>query len=387
MLGWELPPHNSGGLGVACFYMARALAQEGVEIDFILPSSEDYSSIDFMNIHNVKTGKTLKKSQKTAYSNNTAEIQVQQNEIAKKMKELASQNDYDAIHCHDWLTMEAGIEAKKILQKPLIAHIHATEFDRAGGGRGNTLIHEIEEQGLLMADKIIAVSKFTKDLIVKEYKIPSDKIEVIHNSLDLASISDISLDDLNYKYLELMQSRGYKIVTTIGRLTVQKGLNFFIEAAEKALKIDPKLLFVLGGDGEQRDELIELAAAKNISENVIFTGFIRGSQWRELYNVADIFVMSSVSEPFGLTALEAAAHNNAIILTKQTGVSERLKSVMLYDFWDTDKLADEITNIAKSPALHDELAENAGIEFDKFSWKNAAEEIIGHYHKLGVKNA
>jgi glycosyltransferase involved in cell wall biosynthesis len=390
MLGWELPPHNSGGLGVACYQMAKALNRRGVEIDFVLPSEQDYSEIDFMTVHAVKNRRivteSISETQVTnplnPYSDDTDSIvKIQKNYIGY-IEKLLSDNDYDAIHAHDWLTMEAGVRAKRISGKPLIVQVHATEFDRSGGGRGNQLIHDIEEQGLLMADRIIAVSQLTKDLIVREYGIPADKIEVIHNAVDRSELEKIPPTAEHYNYLRFMREQGYMIIGTIGRLTLQKGLTFLLEAARKALTIYPKMIFVIAGNGEQRDELLELTAAYGIVENVVFTGFVRGCQWRELFSESDVFVMSSISEPFGLTALEAAAHEDALILTKQSGVSERLRNIYLYDFWDTDRLADQLVNLAISPALLTTMQTEAAIEFDKYSWTEAAEFFERAYRRV-----
>lgn len=390
MLGWELPPYNSGGLGVACYQMAKALNNRGIEIDFVLPSNEDYSEIDFMKVHAVKIGKKSSLQRKifkgnshiNPYTSDHRLVRRAQESYIEYIEKLLEDNSYDAIHAHDWLTMEVGVRAKEISGKPLIVQVHATEFDRAGGGHGNPLIHEIEEQGLLMADRIIAVSQLTKNMIVKNYHIPADKIEVIHNSIDIAELEKTTIKDEHYDYLRFMKNRGYKVVSTLGRLTVQKGLAFFLEAAKKTIDLYPKVLFMVAGDGEQRDELLELTAKYGVVDKVIFTGFVRGAQMRELYAITDIFVMSSVSEPFGLTALEAAAHHDSLILTKTSGVAERLRNVLLYDFWDTNKLADDIVNLAISPALLSTMKEAARNEFSNYSWDSAAELFEREYSRV-----
>jgi glycosyltransferase involved in cell wall biosynthesis len=392
MLGWELPPHNSGGLGVACFHMAKALSQKGVDIDFVLPSDQDYSAIDFMKVHPVPSlepVKVIKKPGKkyiemherlNPYTGDYHVIRSAQDRYIDYIEELVAENDYEAIHAHDWLTMEAGMRAKKASGVPLIVQVHATEFDRAGGGDGNPLIHEIEYNGLMMADRIIAVSKLTKDLIVKKYAIPADKIEVVHNSLAHDEFEKTPVDGDNYNYVQFMKSLGYMIVGIGGtRLTVQKGLTFLLQGFKKALDIYPKMILVLSGDGEQRNELLEMIASLGITENVVLTGFVRGAKWREVYLEADVFVMSSVSEPFGITALEAAATDTAVVLTKQSGVAEQLHNVLLYDFWDTDRLADDLINLALSPALQNSLKENVAKEFTKYSWGHAADKFIREY--------
>jgi len=287
----------------------------------------------------------------------------------------------DAIHAHDWLTIEAGIKAKEITGAPLVVHVHATEFDRAGG-YGNPLVHEIEEQGLLMADRIIAVSEITKGLIVHRYRIPADKVEVMHNAFDASVMAGYNYDDQTYKYLEYLKGEGYTVAATITRFTVQKGLIHFMRAAARASERYDRLVFLLAGDGEQRDELLRLSADLGIADKVFFTGFVRGQRWRDAYTVADIFVMSSVSEPFGLTALEAAHHDNALIISKQSGVGEVLSHIFRYDFWDIDRLADQMIAIAASNGLKQTLKVNVKREYTRLSWDDVASRCLAMYRRL-----
>lgn len=394
MLGWELPPHNSGGLGVACYHMARALANRNVAIDFVLPYQAEHPDIDWMNIH-AATDVTVRdeydeRSPSTlAYSESFDDIRVLQRQYLRKVEELVRSTQPDAIHAHDWLTMEAGIRARELTDAPLIVHVHATEFDRSGSNDGNPLIHEIEYQGLMMADRIIAVSNATKAIIIHKYGIPADKIEVVHNALDLDQFynSDYHYDRHTYKYIEELRSEGYTVVSTVTRFTIQKGLAHLVKAAARACEKYDKFVFLLAGDGEQRDELIRLAADHGIGDKVVFTGFVRGKQWRDVYNVSDIFVMSSVSEPFGLTALEAAHHGNALIITKQSGVSEVLDSIYRYDFWDVDRLADQLVGIATSSVLRHSLKENVAREYSRITWADVAEQCLSTYHKARRKVA
>lgn len=387
MLGWELPPHNSGGLGVACYHMAKALANRDVAIDFVLPYRAEHPDIDWMNIH-AATDVTVRdeydeRSPSTlAYSESFDDIRVLQRQYIRKVEELVRDRQPDAIHAHDWLTMEAGIRARELTDAPLIVHVHATEFDRSGSNDGNPLIHEIEYQGLVMADRIIAVSNATKAIIVHKYGIPADKIEVVHNAIDLDQFynSDYHYDRHTYKYIEELRDEGYTVVSTVTRFTIQKGLAHLVRAAARACEKYDKFVFLLAGDGEQRDELIRLAADHGIGDKVVFTGFVRGKQWRDVYNVSDIFVMSSVSEPFGLTALEAAHHGNALIITKQSGVSEVLDSIYRYDFWDTDRLADQLVGIATSSVLRHSLKNNVKREYARITWADVAEKCLGLYH-------
>lgn len=380
MLGWELPPYNSGGLGVACFHMAKALSEAGADIDFVLPASApEHEGVDFMKVSKVSSLSSSPKQIPNAYENqNIDAIRSIQKKYISHVVDKISRDRPDVIHAHDWLTIEAGMAAKQLSHVPLVVHVHATEYDRAGGKNGNPIIHEIEQAGLLMADKIIAVSQLTKNLIVKHYGIPADKVEVIHNSIDQASHEVITYSD-HYAYLQDMRKEGYVIVSTLGRLTIQKGLAHFLRAAARASHLYDKFLFVIAGDGEQRDELIRLSADYGIADKVLFTGFVRGEAWRQLYAVTDIFVMSSVSEPFGLTALEAAAHDTAVIITKQSGASEVLRNILRYDYWDEIKLADQLINIAVSPALQHDLGQGAYDEFRKMSWSTVASRCLLTY--------
>lgn len=399
MLGWELPPYNSGGLGVACYHLAKALAGHGADIDFVLPYKAEYDDPTFMKVvtalpHAVTS--TIVSELPSAYYGtcsacSTSEscphvdlsgIRELQRLYIDYVDSYVREQKPTVIHAHDWLTLEAGVRAKELTGAPLIAHVHATEFDRAASGYGNPLIHEIELHGLLAADRIVAVSEATKRIIVSRYHIPADKIDVIHNSSEklTANVVDAHL----YTYLDTMKQEGYLVVATIGRLTIQKGLTYFLRAAAEASSRFERFIFVIAGDGDQRDELISLSADLGIADKVVFTGFVRGKAWRDIYSLADVFVMSSVSEPFGLTALEAAQHDTAIALTKQSGVGEILSSVLRYDYWDTTRLADQLVNLATSTSLRDELADDVAIEFSHMSWDKVAKRFMEQYERLKV---
>ncbi len=397
MLGWELPPHNSGGLGVACYQMSKALAQQGADIDFVVPYQATHPGINFMRIHGATPLTPLERYGLGAYDSKTflgrslteadAEDLTDMRGVQKRyiafVEAFVEHTTPDAIHAHDWLTMEAGMRAKELTGSPLIVHVHATEFDRSGTENGNPLVHEIEQAGLLMADRIIAVSNITKNIIVRKYHIPADKVEVIYNAIDVAALNDgYQYDSRTYRYLEALKQEGYTIVSTITRFTIQKGLTHFIRAAARASEKYDKLAFLLAGDGEQRDELIALVAELGIADKVFFTGFVRGKQWRDAYSVSDVFVMSSVSEPFGLTALEAAHHDNALIISRQSGVGEVLHSIFRYDFWDIDRLADQMVGIAASSSLGDALKQDVKHEYTRLSWTDVARDCLRIYAHL-----
>lgn len=397
MLGWELPPHNSGGLGVACYHLSKALALQGATIDFVVPYSAYHPKTEFMTVHGATRLDPLDRNGLTAaYSSryvdegseeidsmsDLTDMRSVQRRYVRYVERLVKKKRPEVIHAHDWLTMEAGMRAKELTSAPLVVHVHATEFDRSGELSGNPIVHEIEYQGLMMADRIIAVSEITRKIIIERYSIPGDKIEVMHNAIDVNDLGAYEYDRRTYKYLEHLKTESYTVVSVVTRFTVQKGLTHFIRAAAKACEKHHKLVFLFAGDGEQRDELIQLSADLGIADKVFFSGFVRGKQWRDAYNVADIFVLSSVSEPFGLTALEAAHHDTALIISKQSGVGEVLNNVFRYNFWDVDVLADQLVGIAASPALMKELKQNVKKEYARISWQSVAERCLDMYEDM-----
>lgn len=396
MLGWELPPHNSGGLGVACLHLSKALAKQGADIDFVVPYEADHQ-VTHMKVLSATHIDPLFRYGGSAYESKRIEEKMYKAFRSEEMMSLRDiQKCYcefverylmefkpDFVHAHDWLTYEAGVLAKKNFGIPLVAHVHATEYDRSGMEGGNPLIHEIEREGLMWADRIIAVSQATKDIIVARYGIPADKIDVAYNGFDTSAYDDdYYYDKTNYRYLEMLKSKGYTVVSTVGRFTLQKGLYHMMRAAARAISKHKKFVFLFAGDGEQKEELMRLSADLGISANVLFTGFIRGKQLRDVYSVSDVFVMSSVSEPFGLTALEAAHHGNALVITKQSGVGEILRSIMRYDFWDEDKLADSLVGIAESNALSENLKNGVKREYTRISWDDVAKKCIEVYDEV-----
>lgn len=394
MLGWELPPHNSGGLGVACYQLSRALSNQGVDIDFVLPYDAPHN-IDFMKVTPAMPIAAEKLANLGgAYDSYCyhcesdrcehaapKDLRGQQKRYTEFVEQYLLRQNPDIIHAHDWLTFEAGMRAKQLTKKPFIAHVHATEFDRSGEHSGNPLVHDIEYNALHMADRVVAVSQVTKDIIVREYNIPEDKVMVVHNSIDPEDFTDVSFAG-SYMYLEEMKKRGYKVVVSLGRLTVQKGLRYLIQAAGRVVDVNDKVLFLIAGDGELRNELIEQAAELGVAHNVIFTGFLRGQRWRDAYAIGDMFVMPSVSEPFGLTALEAAGTGNAVLLSKQSGAGEVLRSVLKFDFWDTGKLANYILAVAQQPTLQQTLMANVQDEFSRLSWFDVAAKCQSLYSNL-----
>lgn len=396
MLGWELPPHYVGGMGIVCDQLTRQMAKDGHDIEFILPFYADYSHISHMKVTAAldQDAETLMKSggtyDSTYYeitkadgSTETRSLYDQVNAFARNVSRVVRYGSYDVIHAHDWLTLRAGIEAKRATGLPLFAHVHATEYDRAGGKYGNPLVREIEYLGLHMADHIFAVSQRTKDTLIREYDIPADKITVAANAMEIPEHLINEQHD-TYVYLEKMRSIGYKIVVNAGRMTVQKGLYHLLQAARKVVDKEPRTIFLMVGGGEQIPELIEESAALGLSGNVIFTGRVEGvgKEWRDSFRIADVFVMPSVSEPLGLVPYESIAYGAPAIISKQSGIAEVLQNVLKVDHWDSTKMADQICNVIREKDLHDELLSNSQTELSRLTWAPVAQKIYDKYHHI-----
>ncbi len=393
MLGWELPPHNSGGLGVACLQLCKALSKKGADIEFVVPYTADHPGVTFMRVnaaHPQDVQAVLKAGiayDSFRYIKSNGEVQDVDlfGQVAiyeKAVERIVEEAVFDVIHAHDWLTCRAAIRAKTMSGKPLILHLHSLESDRAGKPYGgNPLVREIEGMALLLADRIVAVSQHTKDAIVREYDIPEDKIEVVHNHFDPSGLIAPVGTDNAYTYLEDMKKQGYRVIANVGRLTIQKGLPNLLRAFQKVVHFAPKTLLLVVGSGEQRNELIALSAELGIGGNVLFADFQRGKGYRDAYTVADLFVMPSVSEPFGLTALESIGYGTPVLLSRQTGVSEIIKNALKVDFWDVDEMTNKMTALVQNDALRDELHANSLREYLRYSWDHSADKLLGIYDK------
>jgi glycogen(starch) synthase len=388
MLGWELPPHNSGGLGVACYQLCKSLSQNNIDLEFILPYNAEHK-IDFMKItaaipqgvSEVILSGIAYDSHKYIFQNGNHQvygIYDQQYLYENAIIQLIKEREFDIVHAHDWLTFRAAIRIKELKNCPVILHVHSVESDRSGGNYGNPMVREIEELSFHLADRIIAVSELTKQSIIRDYHIPADKIEVIHNSIDPQDL--VPLDGQNvYKYLTLMKSLGYRVVVNVGRLTIQKGLTNLLYAAKEVVAKHPKTIFLIVGSGEQHNELIELSASLGIGANVLFTDFQRGKNWRDAFAISDLFVMPSISEPFGLTPLEAIGYGSPVLISKQSGISEKLKNCLKVDFWDIEAMANDIVGVMASDVLRDELWRNSYLEYQNMSWDEASVKVIDLY--------
>lgn len=399
MFGWEYPPFNSGGLGVACFGLATALsAHQNVEVIFILPKAVDVKSekfeIRFAQDKNFKikieSADYLLKPYTSSkqYRKDRTEVKkdIYGNDLfseifryGRSARTLARQYDFDIIHAHDWMSFRAGIEAKKVSGKPLIVHIHSTEIERTGGNNINQEIFQIEKEGMENADVVIAVSKMTKDILVNSYKIPPEKIHVVHNGIDIYDYPPIDADDTT---ISKLKEEGNKIVLFVGRITLQKGPDYFLKAAKKVLQFNRRVFFVIAGSGDMEHHIIREAARLGISDRVLFAGFLRGEELNRIYRSADLFVMPSVSEPFGITALESVVNGTPVLLSQQSGVKEVLTHVLTADFWDIDELAGKILAVLNYDSLKMTLKTNGMEQIKNVNWKTAAQKCIDIYRSV-----
>lgn len=390
MLGWELPPHNSGGLGMACYQMCKSLAKQKVDIEFILPYKADHD-IDFMKVSaaipqgvlDVQQSGMAYDSYKYILDNGQEAwlgITDQHLLYAQAVSSMVETRDFDIVHAHDWLTFRAALRAKEKTGCPIVLHVHSIESDRAGDKPGNPLVHEIESTALHLADRVIAVSEHTKQGIIRDYGLEDSAIDVVHNSLNVDELEPLDQDNA-YQYLMAMKGLGYRVVTNVGRLTIQKGLPNLLMAVKKVIEKVPKTLVLIVGSGEQQFELMELAARIGIGANVLFGDFQRGKRWRDAFAVGDLFVMPSITEPFGLTPLESIGYGTPALISKQSGVSEVINNVLKVDFWDIDEMANQIASVMMNDALADELEKNSFDELNRLSWDNSSDKLIGIYNK------
>ncbi len=393
MFGWEFPPHNSGGLGVACFGLTKALSSKNVEILFVLPKKFDDIKNNFLKI--IDPGQSYSSSYVFNSPINPYMTEKRYHSLLSFKEEnygkslfdevmrysrfgeiIAEREKFDIIHAHDWLSFGAGIRAKIKSGKPLIAHVHATEYDRSGGCGINSLVYSLEKEGMEYADKIIAVSNFTKNIIINNYHINPEKIEVVHNGIDFKE---------NQSFVEnihKIKSNNKKIVLFVGRLTLQKGPDYFIKAAKKICDHSNNIYFVISGSGDMEYQLIEEVARYGISDRVFFTGFLRGEELRKAYKMSDLFVMPSVSEPFGITPLESLVNGTPVLISKQSGVSEVISNVLKVDFWDVDEMANKILTTLNQEPLLESLRKNGEKDAQKVTWENSADKCIDIYNSL-----
>ncbi|MFW5853203.1 MAG: glycosyltransferase family 4 protein [Patescibacteria group bacterium] len=394
MFGWEFPPHNSGGLGTACQGILEALARRQVPTVFVLPKKMDYQTmpvaLDFANEDLMAQIKILKiNSPLTAYSHPSglgyvggeniklvygSDLIEEVYRYGAGIDKVASSGRFNVIHGHDWLSVPAGIRAAAISGQPFVYQVHATEYDRTGGQGGHPAVLEIEQEGLTKADKVVAISQRTKQTLMENYKVNPNKIEVVHNGS--AYRPKIK------KKIASWSAAGFPIVLFAGRLTIQKGPDYFLAAARLALSWRPHLRFIIAGSGDMERKLITQVAEWGLSDKIIFAGFARGQDLDSLYASADLYVLPSVSEPFGLTPLEALACGTPVLVSRQSGVAEILNHALKVDFWDVDDLTAKIITLTDEPAMAQTLKRLGGSEAGEWTWDRSVAGYLNVYKSL-----
>lgn len=420
MFGWEFPPHITGGLGTACFGLTRALARQKVDVLFVVPRAygdEDTSSVKLLNASDVTVD--LEESELHEYWKRIQFMEVASgiipyvgpeeysSEHVKNLKEefktnhffsknytfsgkyghnlmfevsryamiasgIAATNQFDVIHAHDWLTYPAGIAAKEVSQKPLVVHVHATEFDRSGENI-NQAVYDIEREGMEKADLVVTVSNLTRQIVIEKYGINPAKVHTVYNGADAFKSSPY--EKVNKPYPE-------KIVTFLGRITYQKGPDYFVEVARKILQYDNNVRFVMAGSGDMLNRMIRTVAHYRMGDRFHFAGFLKGEEVDKMFAYSDVYVMPSVSEPFGISPLEALRSSVPLVISKQSGVSEILNHALKVDFWDIDAMANAIYGLLHYDALSSMFIHHGKMEVDQLKWDNSAYVLNNLYHQI-----
>ena len=402
MFGWEFPPFNSGGLGTACYGLTKGLAHHNTDVTFILPKAPEEAQGEHVKLlvaNNLEV-KNIKVKEVDSLITEYVDSEIYDEKYAEILrhvrkdgdngkdiiygkdlhseawrygevaKTIAKHEDHDVIHAHDWLTYQAGINAKKQSGKPLVVHVHATEFDRTGGHKINQYVYDIEKEGMEQADKVVTVSNYTKDMVMKHYGIDPSKIEVVHNAVEFTD------------YKKDISETNDKMVLFLGRITIQKGPDWFLYAARKVLDKVPNAKFIIAGSGDMEPIIIQKAAELGMADRVLFSGFLRGDDIDKAYAMADLYVMPSVSEPFGITPLEAMRNGTPTLISKQSGVSEVVTHCLKADFWDVDEMAEKMIGVLEHAPLKEVLSENGGKEVLKFSWNEPAKKCMDIYKEV-----
>jgi glycosyltransferase involved in cell wall biosynthesis len=425
MFGWEFPPHIAGGLGTACYGMTRGLARNGVEVVFVMPRAygdEDQRFVRVVNASDVETIGTRDHEFSEELLEKVSFIHIDSNMLpyispeeyaayhdefvrsgrthewtdvwkqrytfsgkygANLMEEVARyamvaaqvakdlEGQFDVIHAHDWLTYFAGIAAKRVSGKPLVVHMHATEFDRSGENI-NRRVYAIEKAGMQAADRVIAVSELTRRIVIGKYGILADKVVTVHNAVRFGESEEAAPE----------RAVKDKVVTFLGRITYQKGPDYFVEAAAKVLQRVPDVRFVMAGSGDLMNHVVRRVAQLGIADRFHFTGFLKGGEVQRMFRLSDVYVMPSVSEPFGISPLEAMRSGVPVIISRQSGVAEVLDYAIKVNYWDVDALADAIYGLLTYPALGRMFASKGLEEVTGLKWTNAAAKIKTVYETV-----
>lgn len=422
MFGWEFPPHISGGLGTACYGLTKGLAGlKDIQVIFVVPKAfgdEDQSVIQLVGANKVPVSqkeiifeepgskmdylevqsevipyvseeefwklKNQRFNGKPRFVKTTGGLNIEFSgsygpNLMEEIKNyalvaeiIARKNNFNLIHAHDWLAYPAGIAAKRVSGKPLVIHVHATDFDRSGGNV-NPTVYAIEREGMEVADRIIAVSNFTRQTVIDKYGISPDKITTVYNAVEPAT---------DGKKSKIKKGVNEKLVTFLGRITMQKGPEYFIEAAHLVLKKMDNVRFVMAGSGDKMNEMVSRVAHLGMADKFHFTGFLKGDDVHQMFQMTDVFVMPSVSEPFGIVPLEAMQADVPVIISNQSGVSEILNHAIKIDFWDTYAMADAIYGLLNYPALSGFLKKSGKKEVGGLTWRHSAKRVREVYQSL-----
>jgi glycogen(starch) synthase len=413
MLGWEFPPYISGGLGTACFGLTKAMDRLGMPVVFVLPKAQpihlssaaaliagggegSFPLYDFRHVRIHPVAARLSPYARTATArkgvavgagragaaiddddegqgNYGPDMYREVRRFAQKVLRVAQFEEFDIIHAHDWMTFPAGVLLSAHTGKPLVVQVHSTEFDRSGE-HVNQYVYDIERQGMHVASKIIAVSNYTRNLIISRYGVPAAKVEVVYNGVE-ATNGDAS------HIRQSLPAKTDKVVLFLGRITMQKGPEYFLYAAKKVLEKMSNVKFIMAGDGDMLYRTIELAAHLGIGHQVLFTRFLRGDDVKKAYQMADLYVMPSVSEPFGIAPLEAVQHDVPVIISKQSGIAEVFHNALKVDFWDVNEMANKMIAVLRYAPLQQTLAAEGRKEVFKFRWEDSAARVNDVYHQ------
>ncbi len=422
MFGWEFPPHITGGLGTASYGLTKGMATlDDLEVIFVVPKAwgdEDQTMVRLVGANQVPVAYKkvfykgfkrpverievsskivpytdpddfwkLVKSEVSGYNfyvktNSKGKVDFSGKYDSSLMDEIykysvvaaviADENEFDIIHAHDWLAYPAGIAAMEVSGKPLVIHVHATDFDRSGGSV-NPDVYRIEKNGMDAASKIITVSNLTRDIVINRYNIDPAKVETVYNAVEPVTIEENCI---------IKKGFDEKVVTFLGRITMQKGPEYFIEAAYKVLQVMNNVRFVMAGSGDMMERMMRRAAALKITDRFHFTGFLKGADVFTMLDMSDVYIMPSVSEPFGISPLEAMQSNVPVIISKQSGVAEILTHAVKTDFWDIDAMADAIYGILNYPALAHMFIKNGKEEVIRLKWDNSARHVRDIYYRV-----
>jgi glycogen synthase len=402
MLGWEFPPYFAGGVGTVTYELTKALAKKGIAVTYVMPNGPEHVASSHVKLlvasrEMKRMGvKTLSvKSMITPYTSvqeyawNWQQMSIAQRDrqhgklyssnlleemerFAAAVCEIAEHEEFDVIHAHDWTTIPAALALKRKFGKPVVLHVHITDFDKTGGEHADPTVYAIEHEGFHKSDLIIAVSNLVKQRLTTKYYVDPDKIRVVYNSVESSEQVGTARERI---------SASDKVVLFLGRVTLQKGPDYFLEAAAKVSHLIPNVKFIIAGTGDMLPRMIERAAELGLANKVIFPGFVTREEADRLYRMADLFVMPSVSEPFGIVPLEAMKNGTPVIVSKQSGVSEILTHALKVDFWDTEDLANKMVAALTYDSLHQTLTHHGNMEIQRFTWDTPADQCIRAYEE------